>query len=81
MKRKPNPKPATETEPVLIDSEPEADTAVVASAPLDKAKAVPKCEVCGDACAPNSTENLCWVCRRLKISAWRDADPQLTAQE
>jgi hypothetical protein len=29
----------------------------------------------------NSTEKLCWVCRRLKISAWRDSDPQLSAQE
>jgi hypothetical protein len=24
---------------------------------------------------------LCWVCRRLKISAWRDSDQQLSAQE
>jgi hypothetical protein len=39
-----------------------------------------KCSVCGAACAPNSDEGLCWVCRRLKISAWRDSDPQ-TIQE
>jgi hypothetical protein len=40
-----------------------------------------QCVVCGSECAPNSSEGLCWVCRRLKISAWRDSDPQLSAQE
>lgn len=40
-----------------------------------------KCVVCGDACAPNSVEDLCWVCRRLKLSAWRDTDSQMPAQE
>ena len=40
-----------------------------------------KCVICGSEAAPTSAENLCWVCRRLKISAWRDADPQMTAQE
>ncbi len=38
-----------------------------------------KCKVCGDEVAPTSTEELCWVCRRLKISAWRDADHQMPA--
>jgi hypothetical protein len=40
-----------------------------------------KCVVCGSDCAPNSSEGLCWVCRRLKISAWRDVDQQASAQE
>ena len=40
-----------------------------------------KCEVCSAECAPNSSESLCWVCRRLKISAWRDVDQQAPAQE
>jgi hypothetical protein len=40
-----------------------------------------KCVVCGDQCAPNSIEELCWVCRRLKLSAWRDTDSQMPAQE
>jgi hypothetical protein len=31
--------------------------------------------------APISAEDLCWVCRRLKISAWRDSDNQAAAQE
>lgn len=40
-----------------------------------------QCVVCGGECAPNSNEGLCWVCRRLKLSAWRDADTQMSAQE
>jgi hypothetical protein len=43
------------------------------------------CAVCGSLCSPTSgpqpADDLCWVCRRLKISAWRDADQQLSAQE
>ncbi len=46
----------------------------------DQAKRTAKCTVCGGLCAPNSIEGLCWVCRRLKISAWRDSD-QPIAQE
>ena len=40
-----------------------------------------KCEVCGAECAANSAERLCWVCRRLKISAWHESEQQLPAQE
>lgn len=41
-----------------------------------------KCEVCGSECPSTSgDEQLCWVCRRLKISAWRDSDQQMPAQE
>lgn len=40
-----------------------------------------KCSVCGAECSPLSSEQLCWVCRRLKISAWQDTDQQLPAQE
>jgi hypothetical protein len=47
----------------------------------DKDHVPAKCVVCGSSCAPNSTEGLCWVCRRLKISAWRDSDQQAAAQE
>lgn len=39
------------------------------------------CIVCGDPATPDAAEQLCWVCRRLKISAWRDSDHQLPAQE
>jgi hypothetical protein len=39
------------------------------------------CIICGEESAPISTEGLCWVCRRLKLSAWRDSDTQISAQE
>jgi hypothetical protein len=70
-------KPAAPPEP-LIDQKlfEEATRAVVS----DQVKPVAKCIVCAAACAPNSSEGLCWVCRRLKISAWRDSDQQ-TVQE
>jgi len=42
----------------------------------DQIQRVEKCSVCGATCAPNSAEGLCWVCRRLKISAWADSDQQ-----
>jgi len=44
-------------------------------------KAQGRCVVCGDEVAPFSVEELCWVCRRLKISAWREADVQASAPE
>jgi hypothetical protein len=47
----------------------------------DRFKKPQACVVCGGECAPNSTEGLCWVCRRLKLSAWRDSDTQMPAQE
>jgi hypothetical protein len=66
-------------EPIVIDEE------ILRSAKLalqsDRAPAISKCVICGGEAAPTSTEDLCWVCRRLKISAWRDSDQQMTAQE
>jgi len=40
-----------------------------------------RCEVCGAEATPHPTEQLCWVCRRLKISAWRDVEQQAPVQE
>jgi hypothetical protein len=48
---------------------------------MDRQKKPSGCVVCGEECAPTSTEGLCWVCRRLKLSAWRDSDTQMPAQE
>jgi hypothetical protein len=77
MKRK----PAQSAEPVIsADLLEQAKKSVY----LDTLKRSAKCVVCGGECAPNDSnlENqLCWVCRRLKISAWRDSDQQMTAQE
>jgi hypothetical protein len=47
----------------------------------DRVKKPAGCIICGEESAPISTEGLCWVCRRLKLSAWRDSDTQMTAQE
>jgi hypothetical protein len=40
-----------------------------------------KCRVCGADGATEQSEMLCWVCRRLKISAWREADQPMQASE
>jgi hypothetical protein len=53
----------------------------------DKPAPVKRCAVCGASCKPltgpqqQEDEDLCWVCRRLKISAWRDSDQQMSVQE
>jgi hypothetical protein len=73
MKRKPVPAAEPVIDKELLES-------AKRSVQTDKAARIEKCTVCGAACAPNSTEGLCWVCRRLKISAWRDSDQQ-AAQE
>jgi hypothetical protein len=69
----------------LPTSEPVIDKALLEQAKRaiqsDQIQRTDKCSVCGAACAPNSAEGLCWVCRRLKLSAWRDADAQASAQE
>jgi hypothetical protein len=73
MKRKSPVKQAPVVDPVLLD---EARRSAGAERPVP----LRKCEVCGGEVSvhtgPNAGENLCWVCRRLKISAWRDADLQ-----
>jgi len=51
------------------------------SAPRARAAKKAACVVCGAEVAPFSTEELCWVCRRLKISAWRDLETQSSIQE
>jgi len=51
----------------------------------DRLKKTDRCSVCGaeSSGAPLSPglEALCWVCRRLKISAWREIEQQMPAQE
>jgi hypothetical protein len=73
MKRKTPPTTEPVIDKALLD---QAKRAIA----TDQLHRLEKCSVCGAACAPNATEALCWVCRRLKISAWRDSDQQI-AQE
>ena len=73
MKRKPKEEPPVISKEILE----QAKRAIQSDLP----KAIGKCTVCGGEAAPNSTEGLCWVCRRLKISAWRDIEQQMPAQE
>ena len=40
-----------------------------------------RCCVCGAEGATEQSEMLCWVCRRLKISAWRESEQQAPAAE
>jgi len=47
----------------------------------DRLKKATKCSVCGAETTNVSSEPLCWVCRRLKISAWREIEQQMPAQE
>jgi hypothetical protein len=47
----------------------------------DELKKSVKCAVCGSEASLDPAEQLCWVCRRLKISAWRDNEQQMPAQE
>ena len=74
MRRKPLPK----SEPVIA---PEILEQAKRSLVTDSLRKPGKCSVCGAETSLGAGEPLCWVCRRLKISAWRDSDQQLPAQE
>ncbi len=74
MKRKPNTKPEAVISPEILES-------AKRSLSTDRSKGPVKCVVCSAETAPGSAEQLCWVCRRLKISAWRDVEQQIPAQE
>ena len=47
----------------------------------EKPKKTFRCRVCGADGATEQSEMLCWVCRRLKISAWRDIEQQAPMAE
>jgi len=46
-----------------------------------KQKKTFRCRVCAAEGATEQSEMLCWVCRRLKISAWRDIEQQMPMSE
>jgi hypothetical protein len=74
MKRKTQVKP----EPVVAPEILEGARRALAT---DRTKPPAKCIVCGGETTAGAAEQLCWVCRRLKISAWRDVESQIPAQE
>ncbi len=74
MKRKTQIKPDDKIDPTFFDP-------ALFSLVEEKSKVVSKCSVCGGETTADSPELLCWVCRRLKISAWRDSEQQMPAQE
>jgi hypothetical protein len=79
MKRKLPAKPESPTQESAIP--PQLLEGARQSISTDRAKTATKCIVCGSATVSSSAEPLCWVCRRLKISAWRDVEQQMPAQE
>jgi len=75
MPKKPNP---PGPEPVIAE---EILRTAKMALESERPQAGVRCVICGGEAAPTSAESLCWVCRRLKISAWRDVDAQIPAQE
>ena len=47
----------------------------------DRLAKAARCSVCGGEASDAGGEPLCWVCRRLKISAWHESEQQMPAQE
>jgi len=47
----------------------------------DRLKKATRCSVCNAETMSAGDEPLCWVCRRLKISAWREIEQQIPMQE
>ncbi|HEY1341633.1 MAG TPA: hypothetical protein VGF59_29180 [Bryobacteraceae bacterium] len=74
MKRKAQPKPEPVVPAEILEQ-------AKRSISPDRLKKVGKCSVCGGETSATAAEPLCWVCRRLKISAWREIEQQMPAQE
>jgi hypothetical protein len=75
MRRKPQPKAETVVPAEILEHAKRAISE-------DRLKKPPvKCVVCGSETGVAGSEPLCWVCRRLKISAWHDIEQQAPVQE
>lgn len=74
MRRKPQPKQEPVIPAAILEN-------AKRSISTDRLKKVSKCTVCGTEAPVSGDETLCWVCRRLKVSAWRDIEQQMPAQE
>ena len=77
MRKKPNAK-VTPQQPVVP---PELLETAKSASIGTKLKKIHRCRVCGAEGATEQSEMLCWVCRRLKISAWREIEPQVPMSE
>jgi hypothetical protein len=75
MRRKAQPKPESIVPAEILEQ------AKRSISPDRLKKAAEKCSVCGAETTAPAAEPLCWVCRRLKISAWREIEQQMPAQE
>ena len=74
MRRKAQPKPEIVVQPEILEQ-------AKRSISTDRLTHVIHCSVCGAETTIAASEPLCWVCRRLKISAWREIEQQMPAQE
>jgi hypothetical protein len=74
MRRKAQPKPETVVPAELLEQ-------AKRSISPDRLKKAAKCSVCGTETSDAGGEPLCWVCRRLKISAWHETEQQIPLQE
>ena len=82
MKRKPQVKPEHVISPEILESAKRSlATDRNSDRNSDRNKAPVKCVVCAAEAPYGAAEPLCWVCRRLKISAWRDVEQTMPAQE
>jgi hypothetical protein len=79
MRRKPQPKDEALKPEAVVPAEILEQAKLSVSA--DRLKKAGKCSVCGAEASSDLPEQLCWVCRRLKISAWRESEQQAPAQE
>ncbi|HTS62466.1 MAG TPA: hypothetical protein VMH28_10590 [Candidatus Acidoferrales bacterium] len=75
MKRKPQVKPESVIPADMLEQAKQSISA-------DRLKKTAQCSVCGaETPVVTAGEPLCWVCRRLKISAWREIEQQMPMQE
>ena len=81
MKKKADPKQALQQLPPPSVVSPEILDPAKHYALDTRPKKTFKCRVCGADGATEQSESLCWVCRRLKISAWRDVEQQISMSE
>jgi hypothetical protein len=74
MRRKLQPRPDPVIPPEILEQAKQ-------SISTDRLKKTIRCSVCGADTTSVASEPLCWVCRRLKVSAWREIEQQMPAQE